>query len=72
MLNTLVSILVLILMTIWAGGTFLLASVVKEDKSMDNKIEVKPNKDGKYIVVLYGHTIELVPVKPTVNKKAEK
>ena len=72
MLNTLVSILVLILMTIWAGGTFLLASVVKEDKAMDNKIEVKPNKDGKYIVVLYGHTIELVPVKPTVSKKAEK
>lgn len=38
---------------------------------MDNKIEVKPNKDGKYIVVLYGHTIELVPVKPTASKKAE-
>lgn len=59
-------------MFIWAGGTVLLASVVKEDDSMNNKIEVKPNKDGKYIVVLYGHTIELVPVKPTVSKKAEK
>ena len=52
-------------------GGYKLANVVKEDK-MDNKIEVKPNKDGKYIVVLYGHTIELVPVKPTVSKKAEK
>lgn len=59
-------------MIIWAGVTFILANVVKEDDSMDNKIEVKPNKDGKYIVVLYGHTIELVPVKPTVSKKAEK
>ena len=51
---------------------FILANVVKEDDLMDNKIEVTPNKDGKYIVVLYGHTIELVPVKPTVSKKAEK
>lgn len=59
-------------MFIWASVIFILANVVKEDDSMDNKIEVKPNKDGKYIVVLYGHTIELVPVKPTVSKKAEK
>jgi hypothetical protein len=44
--------------------------VEKEDVKME-KIEVKPNKDGKYIVVLYGHTIELVPVKPTTSKKAE-
>ena len=65
------TILFFILMLIWAGSMFLLANVVKED-NMDNKIEVKPNKDGKYIVVLYGHTIELVPVKPTVSKKAEK
>lgn len=71
MLNTLMTILFFILMLIWAGSMFLLANVVKED-NMDNKIEVKPNKDGKYIVVLYGHTIELVPVKPTVSKKAEK
>ena len=72
MLNTLFSILFMILMFIWASVIFILANVVKEDDSMDNKIEVKPNKDGKYIVVLYGHTIELVPVKPTVSKKAEK
>ena len=72
MLDTLVSILVLIFMLLWAGTIFLLANVEKEDGKMVNKIEVKPNKDGKYIVVLYGHTIELVPVKPTVSKKAEK
>lgn len=71
MLELLIKILFIIVMIIWAGGTFLLANVLKED-NMDNKIEVKPNKDGKYIVVLYGHTIELVPVKSTVSKKAEK
>lgn len=71
MLNTLIAILFFIFLLVWAGGTFILANVVKED-TMDTKIEVKPNKDGKYIVVLYGHTIELVPVKPTVSKKAEK
>jgi hypothetical protein len=72
MLDTLLIIVFLILMFIWASVIFILANVVKEDCDMDNKIEVKPNKDGKYIVVLYGHTIELVPVKPTENKKAEK
>lgn len=59
-------------MFLWAGATFLLANAEKEERRVSNKIEVKPNKDGKYIVVLYGHTIELVPVKPTVSKKAEK
>jgi hypothetical protein len=72
MLNTLLSIVFLILMFIWASVMFILANVVKEDCRVINKIEVKPNKDGKYIVVLYGHTIELVPVKPTVSKKADK
>ena len=72
MLNALLCILVLLLMSVWAGLMFILANVVKEDDLMDNKIEVTPNKYGKYIVVLYGHTIELVPVKPTVSKKAEK
>ena len=30
---------------------------------MDNIIEVMPNKDGRYFVTLYGHKIELIPVK---------
>jgi hypothetical protein len=72
MVNTLLSILILILMGIWASVTFILANVEKEDCNMTTVIEVKPNKDGKYIVVLYGNTIELVPVKPTVTKKTEK
>ena len=71
MLNTIITILFFIIMLLWASVTFILANVIKEGKAMDNKIEVKPNKDGKYIVVLYGHTIELVPVKPTTSKKAE-
>lgn len=71
MLELLLKIVIFILMGLWATVTFILANVEKEDCNMETKIEVKPNKDGKYIVVLYGHTIELVPVKPTTSKKAE-
>lgn len=41
---------------------------------MDTKvIEVKPDKDGRYFVTLYGNKIELIPVKPTTKlAKAEK
>lgn len=45
----------------------------KEDANMDNVIEVKPDKDGRYFVTLYGNKIELIPVKPaTKPAKAEK
>ena len=39
---------------------------------MNNIIEVKPDKDGKYFVTLYGHRIQLVPVKESKQKKDSK
>lgn len=41
---------------------------------MNNVIEVKPDKDGKYFITLYGTRYQLVfkePVKPTKKEKAE-
>ena len=42
------------------GASFFCAE--KEDANMDI-IKVKPDKDGRYFVTLYGNKIELVPVK---------
>lgn len=38
---------------------------------MENVIKVKPNKDGKIFITLYGTKYEIVIEKPTVEKKKE-
>lgn len=39
---------------------------------MNEIIKVKPNKDGKYIVKLFGYTIELVVEQPNVAEPKRK
>lgn len=66
MLNTIISILCLIGMSIFCIITFILANIdriLKEDAKMDNIIKVTADKDGRYFVTLYGNRIELIPVK---------
>lgn len=71
-MDTAIAFIFMLCMGAFAGATFLLANMEKEGFTMTEVIKVTPNKDGKYVVVLYGHTIELVPVKPAETKKAEK
>ncbi len=39
---------------------------------MENVIKVKPNKDGKIFITLYGTRYEIVIEKPTVEKENKK
>jgi len=41
---------------------------LREVNNMDNVIEVKPNEEGRYIVKLFGFTIELIPTKKPAKK----
>lgn len=72
-MDTAIAFIFMLCMGAFAGATFLLANMEKEGFTMTEVIKVTPNKDGKYIVVLYGHTIELVPAetKKAETKKAE-
>lgn len=44
--------------------------LLEEGDTMNNVIEVTPNKDGKLFITLYGTTYEIVVKKPTATKKA--
>lgn len=64
MLNTIISILVLIVMGVFSSIVFILANIdriIKEDANMDkNIIEVTPDKDGKIFITLYGTRYQIV------------
>ena len=68
------TILVLIITSLFASITFILANTMRneEDDSMNNVIKVTPNKDGKIYITLYGTKYEIViekPAKPSKNEE---
>lgn len=77
MLNTIISILCLIGMSVFCAITFILANIdriLKEDADMENIIEVTPNKDGKIFITLYGTRYQIVvkeQPKPAKTSKTE-
>lgn len=77
MLNTIISILVLIVMGVFSSIVFILANIdqiIKEDANMDkNIIEVTPDKDGKIFITLYGTRYQIVVKEQpkTVTKPAK-
>lgn len=76
MLDTIIQIILLIIMVVWASIMFILANLdrfIKEDATMDkNIIEVTPNKDGKIFITLYGIKYQIVVKEPKKPAKVEK
>ena len=75
MLNTIVSILVLLVMGLWCFTMIILANLkefLEEDVTMENIIKVKPNKDGKIFITLYGTKYQIVIEPATKPAKADK
>lgn len=63
MLNTILSIIIFLIVLMWASIMFFLANIdrfIKEDAKMTNVIKVTPNKDGKIFITLYGTKYEIV------------
>lgn len=72
MLNTIISILCLIGMSVFCAITFILANIdriLKEDADMENIIEVTPNKDGKIFITLYGTRYQIVVKNTDLNSE---
>lgn len=75
MLNTILSIIIFLIVLAWASIMFFLANIdrlLKEDTNMTNVIKVKPNKDGKIFITLYGTKYEIVVEEEKPVKKPAK